>query len=60
MPQVRALSHYFLQNDYYPTREAYLQALAQVMREEYKTITDAGLDLQLDCPRFSLIAPHVV
>ncbi|MCH9845735.1 MAG: cobalamin-independent methionine synthase II family protein [Alphaproteobacteria bacterium] len=44
----------FLQNDYYPNREAYLQALAQVMREEYKTITDAGLDLQLDCPDLAL------
>ncbi len=44
----------FLQNDYYPNREAYLSALADAMREEYKTITDAGLDLQLDCPDLAL------
>ena len=44
----------FLQNDFYPTREAYLAALADVMRAEYRTIVDAGLDLQLDCPDLAL------
>lgn len=44
----------FLQNDYYPTREAYLQALADVMKEEYETIVASGLDLQLDCPDLAL------
>ncbi|MCV3270508.1 cobalamin-independent methionine synthase II family protein [Roseobacter sinensis] len=44
----------FLQNDFYPTRDAYLAALADVMREEYRTIVDAGLDLQLDCPDLAL------
>ena len=44
----------FLANDFYPTREAYLHALAEVMREEYRTIIDAGLDLQLDCPDLAL------
>ncbi|MEO1152861.1 MAG: cobalamin-independent methionine synthase II family protein [Pseudomonadota bacterium] len=44
----------FLQNDYYPTREAYLAALADAMRDEYRTITEAGLDLQLDCPDLAL------
>ncbi|MFN6980192.1 MAG: cobalamin-independent methionine synthase II family protein, partial [Gemmobacter sp.] len=44
----------FLQNAYYPTREAYLDALAEAMREEYRTILDAGLDLQLDCPDLAL------
>ncbi len=44
----------FLQNDYYPTREAYLAALADAMREEYATIAAAGLDLQLDCPDLAL------
>lgn len=44
----------FLQNDYYPDREAYLGALADAMAAEYKTITDAGLDLQLDCPDLAL------
>lgn len=44
----------FLANDFYPTREAYLEALAEAMREEYRTIIEAGLDLQLDCPDLAL------
>ncbi|MEZ5800631.1 MAG: epoxyalkane--coenzyme M transferase [Nitratireductor sp.] len=44
----------FLQNAHYPTREAYLAALADAMREEYETIVAAGLDLQLDCPDLAL------
>ncbi|WP_434051519.1 MAG: cobalamin-independent methionine synthase II family protein [Roseibium sp.] len=44
----------FLQNDHYPTREAYLQALADVMKDEYETIVASGLDLQLDCPDLAL------
>ncbi len=44
----------FLQNDFYPTREAYLAALADAMRDEYRTIVESGLDLQLDCPDLAL------
>ncbi len=44
----------FLQNDYYPTRDAYLVALADAMRNEYETIVASGLDLQLDCPDLAL------
>ena len=44
----------FLQNDFYATREEYLAALADAMRDEYRTIVDAGLDLQLDCPDLAL------
>lgn len=44
----------FLQNDFYPTRDAYLAALADAMRAEYETIVAAGLDLQLDCPDLAL------
>ncbi len=44
----------FLQNAHYATREKYLAALAEAMREEYKTITDSGLDLQVDCPDLAL------
>jgi 5-methyltetrahydropteroyltriglutamate--homocysteine methyltransferase len=43
-----------LQNDYYPSREAYLEALADAMRDEYETIVSSGLDLQLDCPDLAL------
>ncbi|WP_171212739.1 cobalamin-independent methionine synthase II family protein [Ruegeria sp. HKCCA5426] len=44
----------FLQNDFYSTREAYLAALADAMKEEYETIVAAGLDLQMDCPDLAL------
>ena len=44
----------FLQNKFYPTREKYLEALADAMREEYETIVGAGLDIQLDCPDLAL------
>lgn len=44
----------FLNNVFYPTREAYLEALAEVMKSEYETIVAAGLDVQLDCPDLAL------
>ena len=44
----------FLQNDYYLTRDAYLAALADAMRDEYEMIVASGLDLQLDCPDLAL------
>jgi 5-methyltetrahydropteroyltriglutamate--homocysteine methyltransferase len=37
-------------NQYYPSEEAYLQALAEVLRDEYRAIVDAGLLLQIDAP----------
>ena len=44
----------FLQNNFYKSREEYLAALADTMREEYETIVAAGLNLQLDCPDLAL------
>ena len=44
----------FLQNDFYKTREQYLEALANAMKDEYETIVSSGLDLQLDCPDLAL------
>lgn len=44
----------FLPNEYYPSREAYLAALADAMKAEYETIIAAGLDLQIDCPDLAL------
>jgi len=44
----------FLRNEYYPTREEYLFALADGMQKEYEAIADAGLLLQLDCPDLAL------
>jgi 5-methyltetrahydropteroyltriglutamate--homocysteine methyltransferase len=36
--------------DYYKTEEEYLYALADVLKEEYSAIVDAGLILQIDAP----------
>ncbi len=44
----------FLRNEYYPTHEAYVQALAEAMKEEYETIHRAGFLLQLDCPDLAM------
>jgi 5-methyltetrahydropteroyltriglutamate--homocysteine methyltransferase len=40
----------FQPNEYYPTHEAYLAALAEAMRPEYEAIVASGLVLQVDCP----------
>ena len=45
---------FFLQNEYYPTEEAYLYALADVMKDEYNAIAAAGLILQIDCPDLAM------
>jgi 5-methyltetrahydropteroyltriglutamate--homocysteine methyltransferase len=39
------------QNEFYPSQEAYLYAIADAMREEYQSIVDAGFLLQIDDPR---------
>jgi 5-methyltetrahydropteroyltriglutamate--homocysteine methyltransferase len=41
---------HFLRNEHYPTREAYLARLVDVMKEEYDAIHRAGFVLQVDCP----------
>jgi 5-methyltetrahydropteroyltriglutamate--homocysteine methyltransferase len=40
----------FFRNDYYPTHDAYLFAIADAMRPEYEAIAAAGFVLQVDCP----------
>ena len=49
----------FLKNNFYPSHESYLTALSDAMRDEYKTIVDQGLFLQLDCPDLAL-SRHMV
>jgi 5-methyltetrahydropteroyltriglutamate--homocysteine methyltransferase len=44
----------FQPNEYYPTHEAYLGALADAMRDEYEMIVKSGLLLQLDCPDLAM------
>jgi len=41
---------HWMTNEYYPNDEAYVSAIAEAMREEYKAIVDAGFILQIDDP----------
>ncbi len=44
----------FQPNRYYPTHEAYVEAVAEVMRAEYEAIVGAGFVLQVDCPDLAM------
>jgi 5-methyltetrahydropteroyltriglutamate--homocysteine methyltransferase len=44
----------FLHNQYYRDDEAYLYALADVMKAQYEAIVNAGFVLQVDCPDLAL------
>jgi 5-methyltetrahydropteroyltriglutamate--homocysteine methyltransferase len=45
----------YLKNKHYNGEEAYVYALADVMKREYKAIVDAGFILQLDCPDLAML-----
>lgn len=44
----------FFRNDYYPSHEDYLFAVAEALRHEYETIAAAGITLQIDCPDLAM------
>jgi len=44
----------FQTNRHYPTHEAYVEAIAAAMQEEYEAIANAGFVLQLDCPDLAM------
>ena len=44
----------FQSNSYYPSHEAYVEAIAAAMQEEYEAIVNAGFVLQLDCPDLAM------
>jgi len=44
----------FMPNEYYPDEDAYIDALADVMRDEYEAIIAAGFDLQIDAPDLAM------
>jgi 5-methyltetrahydropteroyltriglutamate--homocysteine methyltransferase len=44
----------FFRNDYYPSHEAYLFAIADAMRNEYEAVAKAGIVLQIDCPDLAM------
>lgn len=46
----------FQPNKFYPTHEAYVEAVAEAMKEEYRIIAASGLLLQLDCPDLAMAA----
>jgi len=50
-PGVTAL---FFPNQYYPSDEEYVFALAEGLRHEYETIANAGITLQVDCPDLAM------
>ena len=41
---------HWLRNEHYPSEEAFVEAIAEVMREEYQAIVDSGFLLQIDDP----------
>src|SRR6202163_1764812 len=45
----------YLKNKHYKTEEAYVYALADVMKREYQAIVAAGFILQLDCPDLAML-----
>jgi 5-methyltetrahydropteroyltriglutamate--homocysteine methyltransferase len=45
---------FFFRNDYYPTEEEYVFAIADAMRHEYEAIVNAGVMLQVDCPDLAM------
>ncbi len=44
----------FQPNNFYPTHEAYIEAIAAAMQPEYEAIHNAGFALQLDCPDLAM------
>ena len=44
----------FFNNDFYPSHEEYVFAIAEAMRHEYEAIAAAGAVVQLDCPDLAM------
>ena len=44
----------FFRNEYYPSHETYLFAIAEAMRHEYETVARSGFVLQIDCPDLAM------
>jgi 5-methyltetrahydropteroyltriglutamate--homocysteine methyltransferase len=48
LPVVAPASVFWLENEYYPTEEEFVFAVADALRTEYRAIADSGLFLQVD------------
>jgi 5-methyltetrahydropteroyltriglutamate--homocysteine methyltransferase len=44
----------FFRNDHYKDFETYIYAIADAMQDEYETVAQAGLVLQIDCPDLAM------
>lgn len=44
----------FQKNEFYPSEDAYIEAVAEAMRPEYEAIVEAGFDLQIDSPDLAM------
>jgi len=44
----------FMRNRFYPSEDAYVAALAEVLQEEYEAIHAAGFVVQIDCPDLAM------
>lgn len=45
---------FFFRNDYYPSHEDYVFAVAEALRHEYEAIASSGAMLQIDCPDLAM------
>jgi 5-methyltetrahydropteroyltriglutamate--homocysteine methyltransferase len=52
-PSPGVISHFF-GNLHYPSRRAYLEALADAMKSEYEVVAESGITLQVDCPDLAM------
>jgi len=48
------VTSFFFRNDYYPSRQDYVFAIAEALRHEYEAIVNAGMMLQVDCPDLAM------
>jgi 5-methyltetrahydropteroyltriglutamate--homocysteine methyltransferase len=44
----------FFKNEYYPSHEEYVFAIADAMKHEYEAIAKSGATLQIDCPDLAM------
>lgn len=44
----------FFKNEYYPSHEEYVFAIAEAMKHEYEAIAKSGATLQIDCPDLAM------
>src|SRR6185437_9315660 len=45
----------FIPDRHYGSHEAYVAAIADAMRPEYRAIVEAGITLQIDCPDLAMV-----